>query len=516
MPKLATWLSSDSKPATHSDKRLANRFLNYWEGLRGDQDYPLISDLNLDHVSEFVPYTFNIDLTSDAGDPRFRFMGRQLFRDCGGDLTNQGVSRLLPQSCLARAIARRDEVVSEGKPCMIADEFINPEGNQVLFRAVMLPFSSNGETIDFIIGAINSKTVVLRRGEAPAPQEAESAAATGGDRPANRAQVPQIQGPGSGAAPGNRMEVSDLIAQVSAAMCEEAMDEAVSASAEDSSEAPRPRAGGGAPRGRIIVVGSEKGGTGKSTTAMHLIVSLLYDGHKVGCIDLDTPQASLGRYIENRQWVNRQLDLNLPLPVQAGASEPGQGTGLLEEDLYKLANTCDYVVVDTPGSDSAISRMAHSWASILVTPINDSFVDLDTLAVWDPAERQILRRGHYAKLVAKAREQKIARTGEGFDWVVLRNRLTNLEARNKTRMADALEALGAYLDFRNGPGLSERVIYRELFSKGLTLLDLREQRADVTLSMSHLAARQELRALVQSIGIAGTEAQGRSRALAAS
>ena len=516
MPRLATWLNSDSKPVTHTDKRLANRFLKYWEGLRGDQNYPLISELNLDHVSEFVPYTFNLDLSSDAEDPKFRFMGRQLFRDCGGDITNQGVSRLLPQSCLARAVARRDEVVTEGKPCMIADEFINAEGNKVLYRAVMLPFSSDGKTIDFIIGAINSKTVVLQRGEASARRGPEGAAAAAGGRPAETGQVPQIQEGGPGAAPRNRMEVSELIAQVSAAMCEEASDETGSASPENPSQAPIPREGGGAPRGRIIVVGSEKGGTGKSTTAMHLIVSLLYDGHKVGCIDLDTPQSSLGRYIENRQLVNRQLDLNLPLPVQAGSSNPGQGTGLLEEDLHKLASVCDYVVVDTPGSDLAISRMAHSWASILVTPINDSFVDLDTLAVWDPADRQILRRGHYAKMVANARKQKIARTGEGFDWIVLRNRLTNLEARNKTRMADALAALAEYIDFRNGPGLSERVIYRELFSKGLTLLDLREQRAGVTLSMSHLAARQELRALMQEIGISGVEAKGQSRALAAS
>ncbi len=514
MPKLVTWLSSDGKTATYTDKRLANRFLTYWEGLRGGQDYPLIGDLNLDHVGEFVPYTFNLDLTSDANDPRFRFVGRQLFRDCGGDVTNQGVSRLLPQSCLARAIARRDEVVSGGKPCIVSDEFINAEGNKVLYRAVMLPFSSNGRTIDFIIGAINGKTVVLGRGEAPARQGPEGAAA--GDRPADGGPAPQVREGVPGAAPRDRMEVSELIAQVSAAMCEEASDEAGPASADDCPRVPVPRAGGGAPRGRIIVVGSEKGGTGKSTTAMHLIVSLLYDGHKVGCIDLDTPQSSLGRYIENRRLVNRRLDLNLPLPVQAGSSDPGQGSGLLEEDLYKLASTCDFVVIDTPGSDSAISRMAHSWASILVTPINDSFVDLDTLAVWDPAEQQILRRGHYAELIAKARKQKIARTGEGFDWIVLRNRLTNLEARNKTRMADALEALAEYLDFRNGPGLSERVIYRELFSKGLTLLDLREERAGVALSMSHLAARQELRALVQAIGISGAEARGHLRAVSAS
>jgi chromosome partitioning protein len=150
--------------------------------------------------------------------------------------------------------------------------------------------------------------------------------------------------------------------------------------------------------------------------------------------------------------------------------------------------------------------MAHSWANIVITPINDSFMDLDTLAVLDPDGQQILRRGHYADMVAHARKQKIARTGEGFDWVVLRNRLSNLDARNKQHMADALNSLASYLDFRNCAGLSERVIFRELFLRGLTLLDLREQSSGVTLSVSHLAARQELRALLQAIGI--SEAAG--------
>ena len=195
MPKLATWLNSDSKPVSHTDKRLANRFLNYWEGLRGDQDYPLISNLNLDHVGEFLPYIFNIDLSSGTDDPKFRFLGRQLVRDCGGDITNQGISRLLPQSCLARAVERRGEVVSEGKPCMIADEFVNADGDKVLYRAVMMPFSSTGDTIDFIIGAINSKTVKLSRAAAPAPRESEAAeaapAAASEDRPASSSTAPR-------------------------------------------------------------------------------------------------------------------------------------------------------------------------------------------------------------------------------------------------------------------------------------------------------------------------------------
>jgi chromosome partitioning protein len=514
MPKLATWLNSDNRPASHRDKRLANRFLNYWEELRGDKDYPLISDLNLDDVGEFVPHTFNIDLSASSHDPKFRFLGRQLIRDCGGDITNQGVSRLLPQSCLARAVQQRHEVVSEGKPCMISDEFDDSEGNKVLYRAVMLPFSSTGEKVDFIIGAINSKTVPLSDAAARSGRSA-AAEAVSEDR---RDHFPSASDSAfnRAIAPRNRKEVSDLIAEVSAAMCDEPPVAASAGRAETASPVAIPREGGGGPRGRIIVIGSEKGGTGKSTTAMHLIVSLLYDGHTVGCIDLDVPQSSLNRYLENRQSLNRLRKLNLPLPQRVGTADPATGTGLLEEDLMRLADACDFVVVDTPGSDSAISRMAHSWANIVVTPINDSFVDLDTLAVLDPEGKQILRRGHYAEMVAKARNQKIARTGEGFEWFVLRNRLSNLEARNKNRMADALDTLAGYLDFHNGPGLSERVIYRELFLNGLTLLDLREQRAGVALSMSHVAARQELRKLVQSIGISATAGRLAPRAAAAS
>ncbi len=187
MPKLATWLNSDSKPVSHADKRLANRFLKYWEELRGDQDFPLISDLNLDHLGEFVPYIFNIDLSFGTDDPEFRFLGRQLVRDCGGDITNQGISRLLPRSCLARAVGRRGEVTSEGKPCMIADEFVDADGNKVFYRAVMMPFSSTGDTIDFIIGAINSKTVKLSRAAAPAPPESEAASASSDSRGAGAA-----------------------------------------------------------------------------------------------------------------------------------------------------------------------------------------------------------------------------------------------------------------------------------------------------------------------------------------
>jgi chromosome partitioning protein len=495
MQNLADGPDFDANPASLEDQRMTTRFLHYWEALRADTDkaIPLIGDLDLANVGEIAPNTFNLDVAGDPDDPKFRFVGQRLIRDCGGHVANPTVSQLVPQSCLARAVEHRHQVVAEKEPRMIADEFIDEAGDKVLYRGVLLPFSSTGERVDIIIGALASKTVALG-----ATRDRQA------DRPSDhRAERPS----GHPAAPQARKEVSELIADVATAMGEERPDgERPGGAASDgpASQADEETGGGdgGQPRGRIIVIGSEKGGTGKSTTAMHLIVTLLYHGHKVGCIDLDMPQSSLGRYVENRRNLNRMRELDLPLPTQLESSHSTGVTGRLEDDLMRLAETCDYVVVDTPGSNSPISRLAHAWADIVVTPINDSFVDLDTLAVLDAGGKKVRRRGHYAQMVASAREHKIARTGEGFDWIVLRNRLTNLEAKNKNRMADALNILANYLDFRNGPGLSERVIYRELFVHGLTLLDLREQRAGVALSMSHLAARQELRALLQSIGIA--------------
>ncbi len=268
---------------------------------------------------------------------------------------------------------------------------------------------------------------------------------------------------------------------------------------------PAPGAFGGAGgRGRVIVVGSAKGGTGKSTTAMHLIVSLLYAGRSVGSLDLDSPQLTLSRYLENRQASNQESGLDLPCPEHVGSSDPEKKSGPFEGNLNRLTRACDFVVIDTPGSDSVVSRIAHSRADVVITPINDSFVDLDTLAVLDREAEEVVRHGHYAAMIGDARRRKIAETGGAFDWIVLRNRLSNLDARNKQQMADALDSLSDALGFRNCAGLSERVIYRELFLKGLTLLDLRDKGSGVDLSMSHLAARQELRALLQSLGLSET------------
>jgi chromosome partitioning protein len=246
----------------------------------------------------------------------------------------------------------------------------------------------------------------------------------------------------------------------------------------------------------FIVFANEKGGTGKSTTAVHSAVALAAAGRRVAAIDLDTRQRTLGRYLDNRTATMRRDSLDLPMPVYE-TFDPATDADLGAQ-LDRLAADAEVVVVDTPGRDDPYAREAMLRADTLVTPINDSFVDLDLIGVVDPESYRIRRPSFYAELVWNSRTQRAKETGASVDWVVLRNRMQHIEAKNMRRVGKALDELSRRVGFRVIPGLGERVIYRELFPKGLTLLDL-AQIGEV--GLSHIAARQELREMIASFGL---------------
>jgi len=257
-------------------------------------------------------------------------------------------------------------------------------------------------------------------------------------------------------------------------------------------------------KSKVIVLGNEKGGTGKSTVAMHLLVAMLRQGLKVGSIDLDARQATLTRYVENRRKRDpdgARLSHSDHRAVPPSA-DPEQDAETFRAHLADLTARCDVVVVDTPGSDHPLSRLGHSFADLLVTPLNDSFIDLDLLASVDGDSLKIVRPGPYAEMVWDTRKARAMR-GEpaSFEWYVLRNRLSTLDARNKREMERLLDALSKRVGFRMLDGLNERVIYRELFLQGLTLLDLGGEDQGVAMTLSHVAARQELRTLIDAMGL---------------
>ncbi|MFO7920084.1 ATPase [Rhodobacteraceae bacterium W635] len=261
----------------------------------------------------------------------------------------------------------------------------------------------------------------------------------------------------------------------------------------------------------IIVFGNEKGGSGKSTTAMHVATALAHLGHRVGGLDLDLRQRSFGRYLENRQGTIAARDMDVASPFLIDLPEIDPATLGPDENIYDrrlsaavadLDTRCDFIVIDCPGSHTRLSQVAHSLADTLITPMNDSFVDFDLLARIDAETYEIKGPSVYSEMVWHSRQLRAKAGLKPIDWVVLRNRLGAQQMHNKRKMGEALTNLSRRIGFRVAPGMSERVIFRELFPTGMTLLDLRAMGVE-RLNISNLSARQELRDLMKTLNLPG-------------
>ncbi|WP_231471717.1 division plane positioning ATPase MipZ [Novosphingobium sp. CECT 9465] len=249
-----------------------------------------------------------------------------------------------------------------------------------------------------------------------------------------------------------------------------------------------------------IVFANEKGGTGKSTTAVHVAVALAYQGARVAAIDLDARQRTMHRYLENRAETMRRRSITLP--TATFEVYDGQSADELDAMTERLSQSHDFIVYDTPGRDDMLARHVATRADTLVTPLNDSFVDFDLIGQVDAETFKVRRLSFYAELIWEARKKRAMATIKDsrreMDWVVVRNRTGYTEARNQRRIDTALTELSKRVGFRIASGLSERVIYRELFPSGLTLLDKGHLGE---LGTSHLVARQELRTLVSGLNL---------------
>jgi len=262
---------------------------------------------------------------------------------------------------------------------------------------------------------------------------------------------------------------------------------------------------------KVFVIGNEKGGAGKTTCSMHLIIGLLDKGYKIASIDTDSRQHSLTTYINNREAYNQKNPENkVDMPMHFHLKEIIDDSILEKEKLEKkqfeeafnlARSNADFVVIDTPGSCTNLSRIAHSYADTVITPINDSFIDLDVMAKIDSETLDTVSPSIYSQMVWEQKMERASRDSGSINWIVIRNRLGSLDAKNKRNVEEALKKLSKRISFKIAPGFSERVIFRELFPYGLTLLDLKKANFTKSFSMSHVAARQELRTFLDNIGI---------------
>lgn len=261
-------------------------------------------------------------------------------------------------------------------------------------------------------------------------------------------------------------------------------------------------------RARCIVVGNEKGGSGKSTTVINLIFGLMDIGHEVVCVDLDFRQRTLSRFLECRTAYAEATGQQLHMPDQRrfspsalGTVATARGAELSRFDAFMkgLHGNADYIVIDTPGNNTILGGHAHSHADVLITPINDSFIDLDVIARLAPLDLHVIGPGHYTESVWEQRSLRQATGKTDTVWIVLRNRLGALESNNKRSMDTVMRELVDRFQFDALPGFGERVIFRELFLKGLTLFDVTATGGGNRRTMSHVAAKHEVRNLLTAV-----------------
>lgn len=251
----------------------------------------------------------------------------------------------------------------------------------------------------------------------------------------------------------------------------------------------------------IILVGNEKGGAGKTTIAIHLTISLLYLGFKVGSIDLDIRQGSLTKYLENRENFKKDSKKKIPSPKlclfesskRVSPVEADQDNqNILQQLIAQEQNNHDFIVIDTPGVNNSLSTLAHSFADIIITPINDSFLDVNVLAEVSASDLEIVKPGIYSQMIWEQKINRAKRDGKHINWIIARNRVHSLDSNNQRNIEKVVKALSARMGCKITPGFGERVIFKELFLRGLTLLDLQPKSSDIPFTTSHLAAKQEL------------------------
>jgi chromosome partitioning protein len=231
-------------------------------------------------------------------------------------------------------------------------------------------------------------------------------------------------------------------------------------------------------RPQVIILGNEKGGSGKSTLAIHIIVGLLTAGFRVGSIDLDGRQGTLSRFMGNRRRAKAERpEILLPkhrqVSLSRSATEDRSGDEKLDQVVTALEglSDTDFIVVDTPGSDSVLCRAAHVFADILVTPLNPSYLDLDAMVEVDESAEHIVGPSAYSELVLYMMEKRREMQVGALRWIVVLNRLPNVNTKVTRSVTQVLEDLVPRLGFRLAEGIHDRVVFRELFLQGLTVFD---------------------------------------------
>lgn len=249
----------------------------------------------------------------------------------------------------------------------------------------------------------------------------------------------------------------------------------------------------------FIVLGNERGGVGKTTLAANLGVAIARSGITAALLELDGRQRSLARWLERRVATARRNSESLTIPAHevlvparfdSISLNEERDFAMLSAAVERLDRIADVIVADTASGDSYLTRLAHSLADIVLTPVEDSFAARDLLA------------GGYGRTIAEARRSRDGMGDGRVDWIVVENRRGAVPGRADGAIGMPLAALAREHGFRTAPGLREQLVHRALFAEGRAVCDATPHeglRLPLSATDARVAARQEVEALVSAL-----------------
>lgn len=142
------------------ERRMHVRAYNYWVSLLGGRAYPSVEDLQPERIGDFGPHSVLLDFTGDPDDPVIAYLGPALRAECDLDSAATQISQVPSRSLLSRLTDHYLQIIANRAPIGFEAEFVNDRGVNTLYRGILMPLSTDGETIDFIYGVINWKQTI--------------------------------------------------------------------------------------------------------------------------------------------------------------------------------------------------------------------------------------------------------------------------------------------------------------------------------------------------------------------
>jgi hypothetical protein len=141
----------------YEERRMQVRAYNYWASLLGDRALPLIEDLSPDQMDDFGPYSVLLDFTAGIENPAIVYLGTALREECEIEGPIGHIADVPARSLLSRLTDHYLQIIANAAPIGFEAEFINQRGREILYRGILMPFSAQGDSIDFVFGVINWK-----------------------------------------------------------------------------------------------------------------------------------------------------------------------------------------------------------------------------------------------------------------------------------------------------------------------------------------------------------------------